>query len=111
MRAHGAQREAARMIGVDELVVGGRHLGQHAQPAKGIDLLEGLQRALRNGPAARAMVAVAAGNEVAVEPQALTVLLEGDEGAIAVEAVTGRHSRLRNAWQGRPPRGSPSGRA
>ena len=58
------------MVGVDQLVVGRRHLGQHAQPAERILPLEGLQRAFRDGPAADAVIAVAAGDEVAVDAHA-----------------------------------------
>ena len=35
-RAHRAERKAASMIGIDQLAVGRRHLGQHAQPAERI---------------------------------------------------------------------------
>ncbi len=43
-RAHGAEREAARVVGIDQLVADRRRIRQDAEPAERIDPLEGLDR-------------------------------------------------------------------
>ena len=60
------QREAALVVGVDQLVRGRRRLRQDAEPGERIDALEDGQHARRNRRPADAMEAVAAGDEVAV---------------------------------------------
>ena len=47
-RAHGAQRKAALVVGVDQLVVDGRHVGQDAEPAERIDALVDADHVLRD---------------------------------------------------------------
>src|SRR5690606_22614101 len=86
-RAHGAKRKAARMIGVDELVTDGRNVRDDAEPGEGIDFLVDRYRPLRHGAAADAVIAVAAGDEVAVDAVTLARAAIGDEGALAVEIV------------------------
>ncbi|MCY1299772.1 hypothetical protein D9M70_493130 [compost metagenome] len=43
LRAHRAQCETTRMVGVDEFVIDRRHVGEDAEPAERIDLFEGVQ--------------------------------------------------------------------
>ena len=63
-------RSRAR-VGVDQLVVDGRRIGEDAEPAEGIDALVDADRLLRDRLAADAVEAVAAGDEVAVDLVAL----------------------------------------
>ena len=74
-RAGRDQREAALVVGVDQLVRGRRRLGQDAEPAERIDPEVVLAHAaFRNGRAADAVAAVAAGDEVAGEFLVLALL-------------------------------------
>src|SRR3546814_17294836 len=57
--AQRAEREAAVVARVDQLVVHWWRRRQHAQPAEGIDALEGVQALRRDGLAADAVEAVA----------------------------------------------------
>ena len=66
-RAQAVQREAALVVGVDQLVARGRDGGQDAQPAERVLARVRAQRRLGNGRAADAVEAVAAGDEVALE--------------------------------------------
>ena len=66
-RAHRAQGEAAFVMGIDQLMCGGRPVDQQAEPAEGIGPLEALQGARRDGAARHAVIAVAAGDEVAAQ--------------------------------------------
>ncbi len=75
--AHAGQGEAALMVGIDQLFGAGRHVGQDAQPAEGINPLELAAHTRRDGLAADAMEAVAAGDELAVQPVGLAVLVVG----------------------------------
>jgi hypothetical protein len=102
--AHAAQRKAALGVGVDEFVRHRRHVGQHAQPAEGVDLLVGLDGVGRHARAAHAVVAVAAGDEVAFELVRLPVLLVAHARPGRVEVV---QAHVRRAVDG----GEPFGRA
>ncbi len=53
------------MIRVNQLVRGRRNVGQNPQPAKWIDALETLHRLVRDALPADAVIAVAAGDEIA----------------------------------------------
>src|SRR3546814_4784930 len=75
--AQRAEREAAVVARVDQLVVHWWRRRQHAQPAEGIDALEGVQALRRDGQAADAVEAVAADDEVAVDPLRRAVLDDG----------------------------------
>src|SRR6202012_6154511 len=66
-RAHGAEREAARVVGIDQLMRDRRRLGEDAEPAEWIDPFIGLNRVGTNAGAADAGKAVAAGDEVAID--------------------------------------------
>src|ERR1019366_5694718 len=80
-RAHAAEGKAALVVGVDEFVRNRRRLREHAEPAEGIDALEGLERALGDALAADAVVTVAAGDEVAVQLVLGAVLAKAYRGA------------------------------
>src|SRR6185369_14762689 len=66
-RAHAAEREAALVVRIDELVRDRRRLREHAEPAERIDALVVAQRAVWHALPADAVVAIAAGDEVAIE--------------------------------------------
>ena len=67
-RAHAEQREAALVVGVDQLVGRGRRLGQDAEPGERIDaLVDSCSAPAGIAGAADAVEAVAAGDEVAVQ--------------------------------------------
>src|SRR5688572_17187902 len=83
-RAHGAQREAAGVVGIDELVRQRRHVGQHAEPAEGVDPLEYGQCIFRHALPADAVKAVATDDEVATEFVRAAVLEVADRGMRAV---------------------------
>mgnify|MGYP000468079237 CR=1 FL=1 len=73
--AHAGQRKAAWVVGVGDVGQrrGARH---HAQPAEGVGLLEFTPVRGRNGLAADAVEAVAARNDVAIEPHILAVMAQ-----------------------------------
>src|SRR5690606_5227041 len=73
--SHGAEREAAQVIGIDQFVANRRHLGDDAEPAEGIDAFIEIYRSFGNGFTGDAMVAVATGDEIAVDPMRGSVLL------------------------------------
>lgn len=51
LRPHRLQRKAMFMIGVDQLMLGWRHIGQYAQPSERIDfLLSGREHLVDNAP-------------------------------------------------------------
>ena len=58
-RAHGEQGEAALVAGVDQLLRGGRRLGEDAEPRERVGPLVHVQRALRDARPAHAVEAVA----------------------------------------------------
>src|SRR5690606_2378589 len=82
-----AQREAPRMVRIDQFVAHRRHLGDDAEPAERIDALIDLKALAFDGLARRAMRAVASGNEVAVDAMLDTILLVGQVWPVAVEIV------------------------
>src|SRR5689334_15748231 len=73
-RAHGAQRKAALVVRVDQLVRYRRRVGEDAEPAERVDALVGGDAIFRNARAAHAVVAVAPGDEVALQPMLAAVL-------------------------------------
>ena len=85
--AHAAQRKAPVGVGVDQLVRHGLHIGQQAQPAKGVHAFVGADGAFGHAGAAHAVVAVAACDEVAGEGVRLAVFLVRDAGCGAVKVV------------------------
>jgi hypothetical protein len=93
-RAHGAERKAALMMRVDELVGDGRGLRQHAEPAEGIDALEGGERLGGDAAAADAAEAVAARDEIAGEHAALAHPLEDDSRTRSGEILDRQRFRL-----------------
>src|SRR5208283_3750543 len=64
-RAHAAEREAACVIRIHELVRRGRHVGENSEPSERIGAFEGLKGIRWNALAGNAMEAVAAGDEIA----------------------------------------------
>src|ERR1700722_15471362 len=64
-RAHRAERKAKRMTNIDQLVGNRRRVRQDAEPAERIDPLMRSNRGRRQGLAADAGKAVAAGDEIA----------------------------------------------
>ena len=108
--AHAAQREAALVRDVDELVRHRRRVGQQAEPAERIYALVRRQRAGRDALPAHAVEAVAAGDEVARE------LMLGSAVAVAHDRLRCRRNRarsrrpLRRPRRRRSPRARPSGR-
>src|ERR1700681_728053 len=66
-RAHAIERESALMVGVDQLVMGGRRGGQDAEPGERIRALERGEHAGGNRTPAHALKTVAAGDNVARE--------------------------------------------
>jgi hypothetical protein len=82
-----AQREAALVVGVDQLVRHRRRVGQQAQPAEGVDLLEGRDRAAgtlaRHTPWKPSQPAMKSQSSSCAD----AVLAVGDARAVAVEAV------------------------
>jgi hypothetical protein len=86
-RAHGAERESARMVVVGQFVRDRRRLRQDAEPAERIDPFEGLDRRRLDAGAADAVEPVAAGNEVAGDLVAGAVLVKGNAGMVGVEIM------------------------
>jgi hypothetical protein len=72
-------------MGIDEFVRHGRLVDQHAEPAEGIDPLEGLERRSGNTGARDAVIAVASGDEVALEHMRLAILAVLHPRAVAIE--------------------------
>ena len=85
--AHRAQRKAARVVGIDQLVADRGGAAENAQPAKGIDTLVGAQHVGGNGLARGAVKPVAAGDPVAVDPRAGAVAREGHMRRVAVQVM------------------------
>src|SRR5207244_10792818 len=85
-RSHAVEREAALMVGVNELV--GCRWGpcQDAEPGKGMGSLIGGGWGVPEGRAGDAMRAIAAGHEVTVEGCLLAVAPVGDPGVVIVDA-------------------------
>ena len=86
-RAHGAERKASLVVGVNQFVVDRRRLRQDAEPAERIDPLEGLDRRRLDAGAADAVEAVAAGDEIAVDLAGHAVLDIGDARTVGVEIM------------------------
>src|SRR3546814_19806015 len=84
--AQRAEREAAVVARVDQLVVHWWSRRQHAQPAQGIDAIEGVQALRRDGLEAGSVKAVAADEEVAIQQRRRAVLEEGSTRAAPVQA-------------------------
>ncbi|PAV93217.1 hypothetical protein WR25_22854 [Diploscapter pachys] len=63
-------------MGVDQLMVDRRGIGQQSQPAERIDPLVHLQHAGRDALPGHAMEAIAAGDVIALDPVLATVLVE-----------------------------------
>jgi len=84
-RAHRVQREAVLVPGVDELLRGGRGVGEDAQPREGISEVELGQHAVGDRRTADPVEAVAAGDEVADE----LLAPEGDPRPVGLEVVDG----------------------
>ena len=67
LAAHGGEREAVGVAGVDQLVAGRLRLGQDAEPGEGVEPVVDGHRGGRDRRAADAVEAVTAGDEVAVQ--------------------------------------------
>ena len=85
-RAHAEQGEAARMVGVDQLLRDRLAVAQDAEPAERVDPFEHLQRRLHRAPA-HAVEAVAAGDEVTLQRLRRPLVPEPDHGRPAVEPL------------------------
>ena len=85
--AHAAQCKAALGVGVDEFVRHGWHVGQHAQPAKGVHALVGFEQVGRGAGAAHAVVAIAARDEVTGQRVGLAVLFGRHARVLAIKVV------------------------
>src|SRR6185436_12405035 len=85
--AHAAQREAAFVVEVDQLVRHRRHVGQQPEPAERINLLVQPEAIRRHAGAAHAVKTVAAGDEVAFDRVRLSAPPVAHARARAVEAV------------------------
>ena len=88
-RAHRAQGKAARGVRIDDFMRHRPRIGQQAKPAERIDLFIGGDRGFRHGTAADPVIAVTAGDEVAVDPVSDSVLGIGDPGMRRVDIVNG----------------------
>ncbi len=86
-RTHGAKREAARMVDIDQFIGDRRRLRQNPEPAEWIDPLKRLDRRRFYAGAADAVKAVAAGDEVACDLMADAVLVVGDARMVGVEIM------------------------
>lgn len=82
------------MIGVDQFGIGRPHFSQHAEPTERILPLEGFQRALGNRFTADAVIAIAAGNELAIDAMGDAALLVGGKRLGTIEVVKGDVRRL-----------------
>ena len=85
MRAHRAQRKAARIIDIDQLVIDRRGIGQQAQPAERIDPLIGFQDIGGNRTAADAVEPITTGHHIAGHFVFHPVLAVADNRTRAVE--------------------------
>src|SRR5262245_10046284 len=105
-RAHGVKREAALVIGIDQLVFGRRRFGQNSDPAEGIFAIIGRERGGRNARPANAVKTVAAADEVAAELFLLAVVPEANFRRAAAEIVHAHVARLEQNLSaiGKPPR-------
>src|ERR1700693_5709955 len=86
-RAHGAEREAAGMGGINQFMRNRRRLRQYPEPAERIDPLERLDRRGFDAGAADAVEAVASGDEIARQFAGDAVLDVTDERMIGVEIM------------------------
>src|SRR5262249_26219348 len=86
-RAHGVKREAALVIGIDQLVVRRRRFRENADPAKRILAIVFGDDAHRNARPANAVKAVAAADEIAVELLRQAGVAEADLWRSAGEVV------------------------
>src|SRR5262245_66499493 len=75
-RAHGVERKAALVIGVDQLFVGRRRLQENAHPAERIFAVVDRQHARRDARPADAMEAVTAADEIASDLLIATAMTE-----------------------------------
>ena len=87
LAALAAECETALVVDIDQLVRDRRHVSQHAQPAKGVNLFVQRDRAGRHGRATDAMETVAAGDEIGLNPVANTVLEVAHAGLRAVKSL------------------------
>src|SRR5216684_4671343 len=105
-RAHGVKREAAIVIGIDQLVLGRGRLRQDADPAERVLAVVRRQRGSRNARATNAVEAVAAADEVAGELLVPAAVPETDLRRVACEIVYADVDRLEQdrSAVGQPPR-------
>ena len=103
--AHGAQRKAALVVAIHNRVRRhGRHIGQHAQPAKRVNAFKFLDGIFGHTGTARAMKAVAASDKVAGQLLLLAVLNVAHFGLGAVKVMNADLARFIHSGQpgGRP---------
>ena len=72
----------------------GRYFRHDAEPAERVDTLEVLADIGRDGFVAHAVLAVAAGDKIAIEPLRRPIFHIGDERLIAFDVVNGNLRRL-----------------
>src|SRR5690606_23621512 len=77
-RAGADQRETAWMVSIDQLLGRARRLHQHAQPAERIAALVFGVHGRRQRRSGDAVIAVATGDEIALELDRLAVITEAD---------------------------------
>ncbi|MNN37459.1 hypothetical protein D3C81_1514090 [compost metagenome] len=86
-RALAAQGETTVVVGVDQLVIHRRRVGQQPQPAERVHALEVGENLCRNAFAGDTVVAIAAGDVVAVDAMGLPLFLVGDVGVFVLHPV------------------------
>src|SRR5690606_3621417 len=86
-RTHRAKGETARVVGIDQLFADRPQIGDDAEPTERIDTLIGLARAFRHRFPADAVIAVAAGDEIAIDAVGYPILLIGDIRSVAIEII------------------------
>src|SRR5829696_2549642 len=86
-RAHAVERESPLVVAVDQLVVRRRRLREDPEPAERVIARELGEHIARDRFAADAVVAVAAGNEVAAKLSSFAVVDEPNRRRVGLEAV------------------------
>ena len=85
--AHAEQREAALVVGIDQLVGCRRGFGQNPEPAEWVGLLVNAQNARGDRRPADSVEAVAARDEIARDLALFAAAAEVDARRLALEAV------------------------
>src|SRR5262249_19486789 len=93
-RAHGVKRKAALVIGIDQLMLGRRGLGENPDPPERIFAIIGREHRSRNARPANAVEAVATADEVADELEVASAMAETNFRCAAGEIVDAHVARL-----------------